>query len=162
MKLFVATVAIGLLAFATAHAQNRFEADTEPASGAKIGRAFINANGQIAPAVTCKEHGPGSINVVFVMPTSFVGDSNTVVDVRFDGADAFRVSGTLVGQSLYLIHVKPNSPQASVLVGLKTAKHMSLLTWDTFGHRVVDEFDLGDAASVVQQVIDACGDTNWQ
>ncbi|MGZ3306125.1 MAG: hypothetical protein ACXU8U_09730, partial [Asticcacaulis sp.] len=125
MKWLIATMAIGLLAVGAAHAGNRFETDKDATSGAKIGRAIINADGQIAPEVTCKQNGPGSINVVFAMPLSFVGDSNTVVDVRFDDAKAFRVSGALEGQSLYLVHVKPNSPEAAVIVGLKTAKHMS-------------------------------------
>lgn len=162
MKLLIATIAIGLLAVGTAHAENRFEADNDPTSGAKIGRAFINTKGQIAPAVTCKENGKGSINVVFVMPASFVGSDNTVFDVQFDKAKAFRVRGPAAGQSVYLVHVKPDSPEAAVLVGLKTAKHMYLQTWDALGHRYVDEFDLGDAATLVQQVIDTCGDTNWQ
>jgi len=162
MKLFFATIAAGLLAVGTAHAENRFEPDTDAASGAKIGRAIINANGQIAPAVTCKENGKGSINVVFVMPTSFVGSNNTGVNVKFDDAKAFRVLGASAGQSVYLVHVKPNSPEAAVVVGLKTAKHMALEIYDAAGHRYVDDFDLGDAATVVQQAIDACGDTNWQ
>jgi hypothetical protein len=162
MKLFFATIAIGLLAVGAAHAENRFETHQDPKSGAKFGTAIMNASGQIAPAVTCKENGKGSINVVFAMPKTYVGSGKTVVDVRFDNSKAIRVFGTAELRSVYVVHVKPNSPEAAVLVGLKTAKHMALETWDAAGTRYFDDFDLGDAATLVQQAIDTCGDTNWQ
>lgn len=162
MKLLIMTIATGLLAVGTAHAENRFVADNNPTSGAKIGRAIVNATGQIAPVVTCKENGKGSINVVFVMPKTFLGNATTGVVVRFDGAKSFKVTGATVNQSVYFVHVKPQSPEAAILVGLKTAKHMAVETWDSQGRRIVDDFDLGDAATLVQKAIDTCGDTNWQ
>jgi len=163
-KLFalLTTIATGLLAVGAAHADNRFEADTTPTSGAKIGRAIINATGQIAPMLTCRENGKGSIDIAFVMPRNFVGNSSVGVTVRFDDAKPFKVFGTLRDQSVYLDHVMPKSPEGAVLVGLKTAKHVSVEIFDAAGNRVVDDFDLGDAAPLIEQSIETCGDTNWQ
>jgi hypothetical protein len=39
---------------------------------------------------------------------------------------------------------------------------MSVETWDAAGNRYFDDFDLGDAATLVKQAVDTCGDTNWQ